>query len=286
MWIYHCGQFGKASEFSISPLDRGFLYGDTIYETLLLKDNSIRDLSAHFFRLKRSAQGVYMDLPMDQHELEEAMSQALKSGLPKDRYMVRVTISRGSGAPGLASLKELKADWWVFFRPVQSLDIQRERVLVAVNRCRWDARSLDPIVKSGNGLNAILAHEEALRAGGSEALLLNTNGNIAEGDTFNIFWKTQQGWKTPALSTGILDGITRKNMLEIMGNHGVKVSQVVEPLNPEEWISAFATSSVRGIMPFSKLKIEQISKEYPLQIDPGYKLWSAEYENHGEWVKL
>ena len=123
-----------------------------------------------------------------------------------------------------------------------------------VNVVRTSKHAVDPAVKSGNYLNNILALAEAKKAGAYEALMCNEKGQVAEGSSSNVFIVHNKEIKTPPLHVGLLAGITRMRVMEqarslgytvletFLSRHDVKIADEV-----------FITSSIRGIMPITKV---------------------------------
>jgi branched-chain amino acid aminotransferase len=126
--------------------------------------------------------------------------------------------------------------------------------VVIAGRPRNDSRALAPSAKTGNYLNNLLALVEARRAGADDAVLLNPAGRLAEGTTSNLFLCRGGVVRTPALSCGILAGITRDLLLRSLRGAGVTVEEGVygpEDLRGAE--EAFLTSTVRGVAPITRV---------------------------------
>jgi branched-chain amino acid aminotransferase len=120
---------------------------------------------------------------------------------------------------------------------------------------RNPTESLNPAIKSTNFLNNILAKMEALEAGAEEAIMLNTNGHIAEGTTTNVFWVTRKTLFTPPLEAGILDGVTRSVVLNIaqrlLAYRAFEVLRGRDALDEAEEV--FVTSTSYEAMPVTTL---------------------------------
>lgn len=122
--------------------------------------------------------------------------------------------------------------------------------VAVVGVMRNPRRAVDPAVKSGNYLNNVLAYAEARRRGAYEAFMLNAAGQLVEGSTSNIFVVKHRRVRTPAFEDGLLDGITRRRILELCSQAGIPAEEAhlqADDLRGAD--EAFLSSSVRGVMP-------------------------------------
>ena len=137
---------------------------------------------------------------------------------------------------------------------------------------RNDPRALDPAMKSGNYLNSLLAYLEAAEAGFDDALLCNAEGNLTEGTTFNIFYVRRGIVATPPLDIGILDGITRRHVIELAAKLGIPVREVRFPHERlYEADEVFMTSSIKEVFRVARVdsKIDQRRQARPDHESPG-----------------
>jgi branched-chain amino acid aminotransferase len=251
------GRVVPAEEARISVLDRGFLYGDSVFETFGTVRGRPFALREHLDRLVRSAARVGIRLP-PREVLETAVHETLAAAANSESR-VRVTVSRGQGGeldPATADDSRLV----VIVQPLAPPDpelVARGAKAAIVARTRTPRESLDPLVKSGNYMNSVLAMGEARvrQPGAHEAILLSLSGSVAEGSSSNVF-AVSAGWvRTPALAVGILDGITRAKVLDLCKAHGIP-SIEVDFMSPHELRTAdevFLTSSLRGVLPVTVL---------------------------------
>jgi branched-chain amino acid aminotransferase len=246
------GEIFEPEHAKISIFDRGFLYGDSIYEVLRTVAGRPRWLDEHLARLERSAEGIGLVLPRSRAEMAGLVEQAIRA-TGHDECYVRIVVTRGGGELDLDPARAVDPACIVIAKPLRlpPEDLYRSGAPIVVVGVRRNLRqAVDPSVKSGNYLNNILALAEARRGGAYEAVMCDRDGFVAEGSTSNMF-AVQAGmvW-TPPLETGILDGITRAKVIEICAHEGIPVRE--QPMRPDDLRGAdeaFLTASIRGVMP-------------------------------------
>lgn len=251
---------------TVSVLDRGFLYGDSVYEVVRTYQGQMFALQEHLDRLRRSADYLYMSVPWTDAEIQAEIERTLTQVTWVDSY-IRIVVSRGSEttisldpSPGLTPnllimVKETPAD------PVF---VEDGLYLAIVDRLRNDIRALSPAAKTGNYLNNILAKIEAQKQGADDALLLNADGWVTESTVSNL-WVVKDGTlKTPQLDVGILQGVTRHFVFQLLREQQIPAAEAL--LKPDDLWAAdeiFLSSSVRLIIP-----IRQIN-DHPMPQCPG-----------------
>lgn len=244
-------------EARVPVLDRGFLFGDSVYEVLATRGGVPFAWPEHLARLRASAAAIHLDLGADDRELMRRVAATVAEAGNRDHY-VRIIVTRGTGtapnidlahAPGPARIVILVRD---LHAPSTT-----EGHLAIVTRLRNDPRALDPAVKSGNYLNNVLGLAEARSRGATDALFLNTSGHVTEATTANV-WIVQGGVAlTPPLSAGILAGVTRAILLDLLRRGNADLPRAAErDLRPEDLRRAdeiFLTSTLRDVQPVTRL---------------------------------
>lgn len=253
------GVISPASEARISPLDHGFLYGDSVYETVRTFFGRPFLLGRHLDRLQRSLDRVFLSLPLSRSDFESEILRTIEEVPIEADVGARIVVSRGEGPIGL-DITRCGSPSFLFF--VFELDPAVRRVsaplgrgvAVVISKTRRNSpRALDPSIKSGNFLNNIFAYKDARDAGAQEALLCGTEGYIAEGTTSNVF-VVKDGFVWTPNNYGILDGITRAIIFEEAEKEGIPAGETNIP--PEALFSAdeiFITSSIKGIVPVTSV---------------------------------
>ena len=196
----------------VSVYDHGLLYGDGVFEGIRIYNNKIFKLEQHMDRLYRSAERIRLTIPVTRDRMIEIQRQAIKKNKIKDGY-IRLLVTRGVGALGLNPFKCPKAGIiciadQIRLYPPEMYDSGMK--VVIAKRPRVPVSCLDPRIKSLNYLNNILAKVEALDAGCLEAIMLNTDGFVAECTGDNIFVIKDGAVFTPPSEAGVLEGVTRR----------------------------------------------------------------------------
>ncbi|HDH04259.1 MAG TPA: branched-chain amino acid aminotransferase [Nitrospirae bacterium] len=246
----------------ISVFDHGFLYGDGIYETLRAYKGTVFMLDEHMDRLFRSASMIGLMVPQKPGTIKKAVYNTMEANRLDDA-VIRITVSRGAGPPGLDPDLCPKPTFVIFASAFKKYPGQyyRKGVKVAiVNTRRNYNKALDPQIKSLNFLNNILAKIEAKKAGAYEAIMLNYRGYIAEGTISNVFFAGNNVLCTPSINTGILDGITRRIILDIAKE--LKIKTMEGNFRPEEIYNAqeiFISNTTMEVMPVTEIDNKKIS---------------------------
>jgi len=230
--------------------DRGFLYGDGLFETLRVRNGQPVWWDRHIDRLERGAQYLKIPLPWPGSTLGGFANQLIKrNSMPES--VLRLTLSRGSGSRGY-SPKD--ANNPTVAMTLHSLPAITKELRLATSSFRIPAK--DPLApfKTSSKLLHVLARAEAERRGADEALLLNTDGRVAEATSSNIFWLCNNTVCTSPVSDGALAGLTRAAVFDLC--QARQLPTLEAGLLPEQLIETdgvFTTNSVAGITPVAEL---------------------------------
>lgn len=239
----------------VSVFDRGFLYGDSVFETVRTYSGKPFALNEHLERLWRSAELVFIDMPCTREELTREIDAALESAHNEESY-IRVMITRGQGEMGLdPSLAEV-AVRVIIVGPLKALPAQMyEQGASAVTfQTSRPSDATSPGAKIGNYLVAVLAMREAKKHGANEALIVDREGLVSEGASSNVFLVRGGTLLTPPLSAGILAGVTRKYALAAAKELGVRIEEACP--STDELLAAeevFVSSSIRELLPIVRV---------------------------------
>lgn len=250
--VYISGDIVPPEQARISVFDRGFLYGDSVYETLRVYRGRPFAFDAHLQRLVESGERVGFVLPWDREHVRAAVHQTLAAAELPDAYL-RIIATRGSGELGLDPNLALDPQLLVLVLnlpalPAELYDKGRRAWLVSVTRNLVGA--LDPRAKTGNYMNSVLALGEARRHRADDAIMLDHAGRVAEASSANVFAWIDGRWCTPPLEVGILSGITRRTVLALCGEVGIPAEErVLWPADLQRASEMFLCSSVREIVP-------------------------------------
>lgn len=255
-WVYLNGGLVPEQEAVVSVYDRGFLYGDGVFETLRAYQGSIFKVREHVFRLFRSAKAISLTIPSTPDEILKILAQTLKANHLKDAR-IRITVSRGPDGIGLepkvSSFPTIVVTAKAFSGHPEKY-YERGVDIAVVKTRKIPAASLDPRVKSLNYLNHLLAKMEAQRMGAFEGILLNQAGYLSEGTVSNLFLVKRRQLLTPAPSCGILEGITRRTVLELAHKAGIPVKE--GEFRPDEILDSdecFISNTTMELMPVVKI---------------------------------
>ncbi len=250
------GKLVPPEQAMVPVLDRGFLYGDSVYEVVRTYGGRPFEMERHLVRMERTAQRIDLTLPPRETILRE-LQRTLDAAGNAESY-ARIVVTRGIGEFGLSPfLARGEHRLVLIVRPlVAPTEEQYERGLrMAIAKTRRNPRqALDPALKTGNYLNNILAVKEAHEAGADDAILLDLAGRVTEGSTSNVFFVQHGVLVTPPLELGILEGVTRAVIIGIARDEGFLVHE--EPHGPEALAAAdevFMTSTLREAMPVTSL---------------------------------
>ncbi len=244
------------AEAKISVFDRGFLYGDSVYETMRAYRRRPFGIEEHLARLAHSARLLGFELP--DAPLADEVRGSLEA-LGREDAVVRIVVTRGAGEYGLdPALADRPARVIIAraFTPLPQTDYDRGVAIRIVEAGVGPRGLVPPGAKTGNYLPNLMALGQARRQGAHEAILVDTRGHVTEGSTSNLF-VVRSGrsgrsgqLRTPPLDSGILAGITRGNVIDLARGRGLAVRE--EVLDPEDVRGAdevFLTSTTREVLP-------------------------------------
>jgi branched-chain amino acid aminotransferase len=271
MKIYIDGKLYGESEAKISVFDHGLLYGDGVFEGIRAYNGRVFKLKEHIDRLFCSAHALLLDIPLSRADLCRATVETIRANELKDAY-IRLIVTRGVGTLGLNPRSCKQPSVIIIAGKIQVYPAEmyaRGMDMVTVPTTRNLHSAVNPAIKSLNYLNNILAKIEANNAGVEEAVMLNSEGYVAEGTADNLFIVKQGKLLTPPLSAGALYGITRATVIELAEQTGLKVSEPnltrYDLFNADE---CFVTGTGAEIMPVVKIDGRVIGSGKPGPITP------------------
>lgn len=269
-FIFIDGAVVPAANARVPVLDRGFLYGDSVFEVTRTVLQTPLLLSEHLERLERSAEAVDYSVPprdVIAAACQATIDRAFKTSDSDSHFYVRIIVTRGEGPLELDPDGPLEPRLVVVVRPLRlpatSL-YEHGAALCTVEERRNAPGHVPAEVKSSNYLPSVLALRAAKRRGAYEALMCDLAGYICEGASSNIFVLRDGALHTPPLSLRILPGVTRAAVLDLCHEAGL---QVIESPFRADFIhhadEAFLTSSLRGVMPVTRLDEKPIGSGAP-----------------------
>jgi len=238
-------------EAQVSASDRGFLYGDGLFETIRIHAGRPFLWEWHMMRFTDGSEYLGITLPLSTGTLLGTIRElADRNGCPKS--VVRITLSRGTGQRGYAVSGDETPTLLITQHPLpcppsKPLSLVTTTARVAVG---------DPLaeVKSANKLGSILAKREATAQQADDGLMLNSNGDATETSSANLFWVESGALHTPPISDGVLPGVTRRLVIDLASALGQVVRE--ESAAPERLRQAeavFVTSAATGVIAVGQL---------------------------------
>lgn len=258
MLVFLNGQFVPEAQAVVPVNDRGFMYGDGLFETMRVCGGQPFRLAQHLERMTRGADFLKIECPFTPKELQEFAGQLIEQNQMPEAIL-RVVLTRGPGERGYAPRADCRPTVVMTLHPAPPLDQPVAWNLVTSS---YRIPAADPLAsfKTLNKLTHIMARSEAVEQGADEALLLNTNGEVAETTSGNLFWVYQDSICTVPTGRGVLPGITRAVVLEICQALGFPTNKrVIKPDALRNAHGIFITQSALGIVPVTVLNGEPVT---------------------------
>lgn len=254
MIVFLNGQFVPEDQATVSVLDRSFLYGDGLFETLLVRRGQPFRWLQHLERLERGAAFLGIRLPFASGALLGFAQELIhRNALPD--ALLRLTLSRGVGPRGYSPKGADRPTLVMTLHPAPVWNpTASPRWKLATASFRLPAHEALAQFKTCNKLAQVLARAEVEARGADEALLLSTDGHVVEAASSNLFWVEGRTACTPPLASGILPGVTRVVVLELCQSAGVPTREAT--LLPEDLArtdGVFVSLSSWGIVAASEL---------------------------------
>ncbi len=264
--VYISGKHYDKDDAKISVYDHGLLYGDGVFEGIRSYGGKVFRLQQHLDRLWNSAKAIWLEIPMTQEAMAQAIRDTLAVNGIEDGY-IRVVVTRGCGTLGLDPNRCSHPEVIIITDRIALYPEEYYRdglSIITVSTLRNHPAALSPRIKSLNYLNNILAKIEGLQAGCIEALMLNHKGEVAECTGDNIFIARFGKLMTPPNEAGILEGITRESVIGLARQSGIEVLEI--PLTKHDIYIAdecFLTGTAAEIVPVVKVDSRKIGDGRP-----------------------
>ena len=277
-------QFVPIADAKISILDQGFLHSDATYDVVHVWKGKFFRLDDHIDRFLLGIDKLHMSIPHNRGELRSILIDCVRASGLREAY-VEMICTRGISKLGSRDPRECTNRLFAFAIPfvwIANPEKQKEGLHLIVSRLqRIPPESVDPTVKNYHWLDMVMSLFEAYDRGGETAVVVDARGNLVEGPGFNIFAVNGSTITTPA--RGVLEGITRKTVIEVATEHGYEVMQ--HSLSADEARTAdemFVTSTAGGVIPITKIDGRKIGSGRPgpvtQELQEGY--WTAHENPH------
>lgn len=265
MWAYVNGAFVPDHEAAVSVHDRGFRYGDGVFDTLRVYDGRPFLTDVHVRRLLSSAAVLGIHGLPDR----DAFAAVIREVIDRNALgggLVRSTVTRG-GSEGWAPDDAARPTVVVLGRPFSGYPdplYARGASAVIAATTRVPPSCLNPVLKPLSFLTHVQAKREAIARGADEAILCTESGLVAEGSVSNVFCAAGGRIATPPTSVGLLAGITRGVVIDLARREGLACDET--PLTPDDLQAAdevFLTSTGMEVLPVTTIDGRRVGKGRP-----------------------
>ncbi|MER8810213.1 D-amino acid aminotransferase [Mesorhizobium australicum] len=245
------GQYLPMSQAKVSVLDWGFLHSDATYDTVHVWNGRFFRLDLHVDRFFLGLQKLRMTIPFDRDGVAEVLHNCVALSGHRAAY-VEMLCTRGASPTFSRDPRQAINRFMAFavpFGSVANAEQLRRGLRVAISdKVRIPPASIDPAIKNYHWLDLVGGLYDAYDRGAETALILDFNGNVAEGPAFNVFCVKDDRLSTPAI--GVLPGITRRTVFDLCAEAGLAATTAdvsVSALRGADEV--FITSTAGGIMP-------------------------------------
>ena len=239
---------------SLSINNRGFLYGDSVFETVKVSKNKVVFAEDHYFRLMASMRMLRMKIPMEftLEFMEEEILKTVKVQDQSENYRVRLSVFRNEG--GYYTPEQNTISYLIKAETLDILD--KEEYKIDVFKDFYVYSGLLSTVKTNNKILNTLASIFAKENELDNCVLVNENKNVVEVANGNLFVVKGNTIKTPPLTDGCLKGIIRKKLIEILEKNSdyTLVEESFSPFEIQKADEVFITNSIVGIQPVTQYK--------------------------------
>ncbi|MHA6643053.1 aminotransferase class IV [Mesorhizobium sp. A623] len=249
------GQYLPMAQAKLSVLDFGFLHSDATYDTVHVWNGRFFRLDLHLDRFFAGLGKLRMSIPFDREQVAQILHDCVALSGLRAAY-VEMLCTRGTSPTFSRDPREAVNRFMAFAIPLGSVanseQMQRGLYVAISDRVRIPPASIDPTIKNYHWLDLVRGLYDAYDQGSETALILDFNGNVAEGPGFNVFAVKDGRLTTPA--TGVLQGITRRTVFDLCAETGLPANAAdlaVPALKRADEV--FITSTAGGIMPVTRV---------------------------------
>ena len=265
MVIYFNNQFKDLNEATISPFDRGFLFADGVYESIRTYNGKLFRYEDHIDRLKRSLKEIKIDFE-DFPSLQKIIYDLIKQNNIEGEALVYLQITRGSAIPRTHHFPTEKISPTLFISVKELIENNEEQENGVKVIIQEDIRWLRCDIKSTSLLPVVLASQKAKEENAVEAILVR-DGMITEGTHTNFFAVKDETIYTAPKSKMILEGITRKVILEFCQKFKMEYhEEFIEKDDLKSFTEFFITSTTKEITPVTTIDYWTVNEGEPGKI--------------------
>ena len=267
--VNYNGNIQENSNFSIES-NRGFLYGDAIFETIKVLDNKVLFLEDHYFRLMASMRICRMEIPMNftMEFFEEQILKLTNSLEKSNSFRVRFSVFRNSDGFYFPTSNEIEFIATASSSENSVYSIEKSNYEVELYKDFYIPKQLLSTLKTNNKMLQITGSIFAKENGYDNCLVLNDEKNVVEALQSNLFMKIGNVVVTPPISDGCLNGIMRKQVIEILNKmDGIEVKETsISPFDLQKADELFLTNVITGIQPITKYRKKEYTVNFSNEI--------------------
>ena len=262
MWVYLNGEILDSAEAKISPLDRGFTFGEGVYEGITSYDKNFFLFNEHLDRLKSSLEKTFIPYPKELSNLENLLSDLHdKNGFSNQFFYIQIT----RGVQEFRAHQDNKLRAPTVFITSQNLELNPYRITPEKKglrvRLEEDIRWARCDIKTTSLIGNVLSLHDQTKDKVDE-ILFHKNGIIHEGSKSNVFFVKENIVYTPSLKHNILPGVTRAYVIRLLKKNKITLCEDSIPLDfiyksDEIWL----TSSTKEIQPIESIGDYKIPKK-------------------------
>ena len=276
--VYLNGEYLPLNEAKVSVLDRGFIFGDGVYEVIPAYGAKPLRFEHHMQRLQDSLDAVRITNPLSNTQWQEILNKLIAEMGSQDQY-IYLHITRGVASRDHRFPDDTKPTVFVMssdLHPVDAALLKTGIAAVTLDDIRWQYCNIKAISLLPN----ILLRQQAVDKGAMEAILIR-NGNMTEGAASNVFIVNEGVIKTPPKGKKLLPGITRDLVVELAKSHNMVIEET--SITEKEFLSAdeiWLTSSTKEILPVTQINQQQVGNGKPGVV------WQDMYQKHQDYKEI
>lgn len=278
--VYLNGNYLPLNEAKVSVLDRGFIFGDGVYEVIPSYGSKVLRFEHHMQRLQNSLDAVRIENPLSNTQWQEIIEKLIAATKSQDQY-IYLHITRGVASRDHRFPDKIEPTVFVMCNVLHAVDSELLKTgvtAVTLDDIRWQYCNIKAIALLPN----ILLRQQAVDKGAVEAILIR-DGNVTEGAASNTFIVTNGVIKTPPKDQKLLPGITRDLVVELAKTHNMPIEETV--ISEKEFLDAdeiWLTSSTKEILPVTKINEQQVADGKP---GPVWHNMNLKYQEYKETLR-
>lgn len=278
--VYLNGEYLPLNEAKVSVLDRGFIFGDGVYEVIPAYGSKALRFDHHMQRLQNSLDAVRIINPLSNNQWQQIVDKLIADTNSQDQY-VYLHITRGVASRDHQFPEETQPTVFVMssmLHPVDAKLLKNGITAVTLDDIRWQHCNIKAIALLPN----ILLRQQAVDKDAKEAILIR-DGNMTEGAASNVFIVTNGVIKTPPKDNKLLPGITRDLIVELAQTHNIPIEETT--ISEKEFLAAdeiWLTSSTKEILPVTQINEQQVGNGKP---GPVWQDMFQKYQDYKETLR-